>query len=608
MWGMTFFVAIAIQTALINDDRLAKNADFDASLQQITDFCSEASQRSGVELSVSRELRDLKVDVFVDKRPLRETLDKVAKVLNCSWTPTDKGYALTMEIPLQNRERNFNKAEYDLSLKDLELQLWANEYVAGKMPGSTQLRKWRQSSTFPFQRKIVEPFEQDYSVASQSADQTKTKTALDKLTAIKKAFSSFLTGRTLSQFDSSARKQFWNGEPFISSTFPESQYKLFLSDLIQVGDPLPLSNGNSTDGEYQACFLMKFDPIEGRLKVNRLTFSKLPDELGGSPVTSQSSEGTNAFATNNSVADELKKMPFYQDLASWSDSSKTPPQFADRQFSKADEWPSPWIGSKRRLGEHLKWLHLSTGIPIVAQADRSGLSNLANLDRRFDTVPKYLTDLMTRFGTYCKKDGDFLIARTFRFWSHRLHETPEAIWQQIEPKDLKFKPSLEDYAQMSLLVRRDQVLNRDKEYPLSKIDLAPLKYAYHALRAYGSLSPAQQAAARQKGGIPVSNLNSSQKQEIITSFLNLIVDAGTCSYDLARTLAKKNLSSESLQNLRFRIEASAPSQRKDFGEEINDRGQVVQQRQPSTYKASQIQFTFAFSDTESLSQSVDIKQ
>ncbi len=371
-------LVIGFQSGVLSDSRLTTPTDFDVSLRQITDFCAEVSSSSGVKFSVDKKVQDLKVDVFVDKRPLAETMDKVAKVLNCDWVPVEKGYRLEMDVKNINRERNFVQAENDLRLEDLKLKLWACQYVAKNVPYSNEPGPLRPIFVDPtISQKITKEWNDEALAASQAHDEKRLAEATKHIGALYFGLRSYSLGRALLQLDASDIADFWKGRPFAASTIPGVKLRLYPSDFDRSTRTTKIdSEGKSVDVELERrrFAFFRFNPSTGRFRANELSFDFEPSDLERNSGGSQSGGMFSSTSSYFNVDPSLKKMPFYILLQPWMERSETPKKFSHAIDQKTPEWGSPWARKHFRLGDHLRWLHRATSIPVVAQADRSTLN------------------------------------------------------------------------------------------------------------------------------------------------------------------------------------------------------------------------------------------
>ena len=598
---------LVLQGDLLTDTRLTKNSDFDVSLQQITDFCSDVSKTSGVGLSVDKKVQDLKVDVFVDKKPLAETLDKVAKVLNCEWVPVAKGYRLEMSVVNINRERNFIQAEIDDKAKHLESRLWASEYVA-KNTVANEIHHYSNSIDDEVtQRKLLEPLRKAYLDAHNANDTKRELEAANTLGLVQDNLKDFYFGRIFQQFDKDARAKFWQGEPFVASTFPNSRYKLFESDMRTTGvHSYGLRDGRSVEAEYQHCIFFRYVPLTGKMIANKMVFVIAPAEYAQpAPVCSQ--PNSRGRSTDQSIPESLKKLPFYEDLKSWSNTEATSAKFTQLIDLLTPTWDTPWFGYRKRLGDHLRWFHRATQIPVVAQADRSGVYEWFKLNRGVPTATEYLRQLVARAEVYTKEDSGFLLARNFRFWTHRQHEAPEAIWKSFEPYR-KGEPTVDDLAKIASAHREDQIVSTEMYYPLAPIDLWRVEDAYDSLRFYGCLSNSQKAAAQTAEGIRMSDLDSRQQQLLVECIMKLILENGSCSIDLAKSIVANGNIQDRLSTMKFRVNVIGNVQTNDGRQEVKDGEEVLFKPSSDVIKATVSEMRFEFSDKDLLVQSIVLKK
>ena len=603
-------LALAFQQGVLSDPRFGKPADFDVSLRQITDFCSDVSKTSGVGLSVDKKVQDLKVDVFVDKKPLAETLDKVAKVLNCEWVPFGKGYKLEMSVVNINRERNFNQAEDAEARHIAETKLWACEYFAKLIPGSNKQLNYREEMMLATERNaIIAPFEQAYQAAMKGTNVEEISEAQLKYTAISEAVGSLdhvNIGHVMLQMDNSAKERFWKGEPVMAGSIPGNGYKLWPSDSLAPSKTLYVSGQLVTKAEYTNFDFLLFDPLTNSLntRLNSYTAS----ENGFGPWETGTSHGGpfSSSSTRNKISEKLKKLSFYQDLKPWMDAKATPENFTQVINEDTEEWNSPWFSGRRRLGEHLRWLHKATGIPIVAQADRSCLWNWIQLKRPYKTTKEYLKDLMGKFDTYCLEDHEYLVARNYRFWSHRRHEAPEATWLNLKPNNPNEKPDLNLFAKYALQLREDQMRTADLGYPLCEVDITKPSYCYNMLRFYAILSDQQRQTAHLETGLGADEMSSEQQQEMSDLLKKVIFKSGGCSAGMARYLFTAGLESGTMQQMRLHLQESGFHPTDNYLEELKDGDVVV--RPSSTVKTttSQIMFSFRLGKGQTISGALSI--
>lgn len=601
-------LVLAIQGSIASDSRLTNLVDFDANLRQITDFCAEVSASTGVSLTAEKGVQDLKVDVFVDGKPVGETLDKVAKALNCEWVPLKEGYRLEMSVPMTNRERNFNLAEDEDQLRLLKLMLWGRQYVSTFFPATQQQRRTGdQFFSVEQRRKIVDPYQKEYQDAEAAKDAIRTQNAYDKWSMVESSLNDFMIGRVLNQFDKVATENFWKGEPFVASTDPASQYKLFPSDFpLNVRSSYAGNDGKTYEADYQHYSFFRFDPVKSRMQMNMLTYAIMPEPFN-SQGASKGGGGFTFSSTSNPISDRVKSLPFYKDLVPWMDAEATPKKFSQTIDKATKEWKSPYFNKRRRLGDHLRWLHKATNIPIVAQADRSCLYLWINFNRGFDTSSQYLQAMMKDNEMLAMEDKGYLVARNFRYWRHRRHEAPEAIWAQFESKDGTKTMNLQDFVRAAQLLREDQLFSQEIGSPLTGIENYTVLSSYHSLRLFGALTPSQQKMALSKG-ISFSELGTAQQGQMVDTLIKLIMDTGIPSLELCKALVRNGLTNSQFGDVRFRIQLTDNPEQDHYSDELKDGDTVLEPRGTKRYAVTVANFSYDIGPGQTVTQGIQFKK
>ena len=601
-------LVFGLQASLLSDVRLHKTANYDISLRQIGDFVADVSRERGVNLSVSKNLLDLKVDVFVDGVLISEVLDKVAKTFNCEWVADGNGYRLEMEAKYVNRERNFNQAEEEEARHRTEVELWACEYVARLIPGTDRYSRFGGDLVNVERKKeIYGPFEKDFIGAQASKNPMAIAEALEKYSTICSAIESptqIGIGRVLMQLDKSAKDRFWKGETFIASTLRGNGLRLWPSDC-ENSSTFSYQNkdGKAENAPHEGFSFLSIDQRTGMLHASLLGYTIVPKEYGGGGGASHSKGPFSGSSTRPEIFERLKRLPFYKDLEPWIDEEGTPKKFPQKIDAQTKVWPSPWKSGRRRLGDHLRWLHIATGIPVVAQADRSCVYEWAKLNRSSATANEYLHELISRQGSYCIEDHGFLMARNYRYWTHRLHEAPESLWSRLEPKDRRDKTSLDEQIGFSLNLREDQMHTNEIEYPLSRADLGNALWNFDMLRFYAGLSESERNAARGALGIAAAELSTSQQARLDELLKKLITKSGSCSFELAKYLYQNGFNSDLTQRMRFHL-GEGSYQSNESTHEVRDGDEIIEKSEKTEGKVTNISFEFVLGKDLTVSQSM----
>ncbi|MEI7984312.1 MAG: hypothetical protein WCI55_01690 [Armatimonadota bacterium] len=610
-------LALALQSGVLSDARLTKPTDFDVSLRQITDFCAEVSSSSGVKFSVAKDIQDLKVDVFVNKRPLGETLDKVAKVLDAQWMPFEKGYRLERDIPTANREKNFVKAAEDLQLSDLKLKLWACQYVASKLPYNNEPGPTRPIFVEPSVRdKITKEWDDELRAAEQAHDETRIVEGIRRRDALSFGLRSYSLGRVLLQLNKEDVDRFWKGAAFAASTIPEVKLRLYQSDFlqsIQTKRTGPEGKNVPIEYEHRRFTFFRFNPSNGKFRANELSFYFEPSNPALSVGGSQSGGMFSGTKSYLNVDPSLKKMAFYTQLQPWMKPYETPLKFPQTIEQNTPVWDSPWAGKQFRLGDHLRWLHQATSIPIVAQADRSILNafvpgnGVAPLNNGEKLASQAVGKLMGDSQCLAKEDNGYLLARNFAYWSRRKSETPEATWSKVEPRETGQLPTLDQALFVARAFREDQLAIGETNYPATRAKLPKVTECLDSLKLFAMLSPRQREIAARDEGLGFSDLVGNQQDQLLNSALKLILEHYGCTYELAKSLALNGFGLEQLKDLRFTAKWKDRVSNNAFVDTPTGK-KLIEKPTAEESQRQTLWFTFSLSRQEGLTQYIDLKK
>jgi hypothetical protein len=564
---------ILFQTSIITDSRFDAKQSFDESLLPVTEFCQKVSAKSGVSLRVAKNASDLKLDLFLKDQPLNLILDAVAKALNCEWVPDpeNKGYKLEEPAVQVNRERNFVDAIDSVKREKALRTLWAQQYLAANM-APAPLGQNPESQRWARYYEAVKPFRDEYQRKFNSMSDAERQEYNEKLSALNEAQDQPLyVGRILNNFSKAEMKAFWTGTIFSGSDQPNALYRILSNDYL--GRSTFFSSYQNTQGEFvnevpETYFMFRWDTDSSSIQAVQIPwFPPTPNRSSFySPATS-SMFGSEFYTTTSDFLNEsTKKMPFYQDLLPWLDQEKTPLAFTQLKKNKVPVWESPWRGPRRRLGEHLRWFHLTFEVPVVALADRSCTYNITSLNRGHNSATEYVADYMKAGEAFCKKEGVFLVARTGQFWEHRRHEAPESVWRRIEERLKQKKQTLRDTLWLTTQLNANQVGSYAMEYPLIPFKLWISRRNYNILRFLSTLSLNSIDAAMNVQGVSLDTVDPNYVLQTIreTAFLG-----GTVSRDLLQVLSKRGVSSADLRGLRLWIK-SEDSQYSESGTDLTE--------------------------------------
>ena len=544
-------LVFALQGSVVDDARLKGLTDFDSSLQQITDFSATVTKLSGVEFSVPKNVQDLKIDVFVDKKSIGETLDKVAKVLNCDWVAEDKGYRLEMSAENAKKEQDFLAADDAEDRRRLNLRMWSTEYLARQIPGENRVveafqrgigKEVLQQALIPLRKQLTDALK-----AKDTTEINVLKEKIDMVTALAGEPQYLGIGRILSQMSEPEKKQLVEGDIVAGATFAGARYRLWPSDnpYASLGASLD-SNGTIIEGRADVVAWLRFDSWVQCLFVSTSSYELQGQGMGGSsrfPLVTAIS----------GVYPSLKSTPFYRDLEPWLLESRVWTNFKRAINIHTKTWPCPWKGGEFRIGDNLRWLHLASGVPIVARADRRTIRKWKSLDQPYDNVEEYVRSLVQECRAYCLADKDYLLVRGPKYWKIRTHEAPESTWKALETGATP--TSFEKLAEVTRLLKRNQLAYDWAWGPVSTIDRESLTGIYSSTQFYDQFSVQQKRAMGQPSGLSYSDFSSSQKKAFLFLLKYLASDGSSWSLEVAKALATNSLTTTDLDAMSIHVSA-----------------------------------------------------
>lgn len=600
---------IGLQSALFSDPVFSVPQTFDLSLAQVPSVCQELSKRTGKTFRAGKIASTLKLDLFVENQPLKETLSKVAEVLHCEWTKQGDGYSLEMSVPYQNRFRNLLAAYEELQKSENRKKVEDEMLSASLIP---PLETTNEKSNDVFKRSDMKPImdklNADRRRYSQAKDEKNFKIAENLYSAIVNAPEQLVVGRALNQLDRASQKKFFEGEPFTASTFSKVKtLRAFLSDMNTGRFGFTPRNYQPEDNP-ELFVIFRWNVIKSRLEASGGIFStRYRSEV---PMITDSLRYSRLWSSSRLwINDELKRQKLFQELEDWT-SETTPAKFPQLIDPKTKPWDSPWYSERRRLGEHLRWFHQSTKIPVVAWANRECLYPWIRLNRKDTDATSYLQNL-AKTETYFIKSDSFLLARPNAYWLQSDREIPESTWSQFESNRKNPFLTLDEAVRMCNISRPEQIYTKLIDTPISKVNLSPLIGSFETLRFFGLLSKDQQSRAMSKNGIRGAEMNETQRNAFVRLATEGLFDGGRLSYGLAKDIAFNGLNASLFtdttlivqkQTVSNSISESELEENLGYNEKTQEfEKELIRPRREISYKGQDYEFTIQFANGTSVS-------
>ena len=534
-----FLLALALsQESISADARLAKPTNIDAALMPIQTFLKNSSDSAGIVFSASPSIKNLKVDVFVDNKPLGETMAKLAEACDLQWSRNGEGYELSDNSSITAQHHAYMAAEDRLAQKLLNRNIAIDLEVARLVPASNTANAFL--AHIDAYKAELKKAQQELQLARENKapdDEIETKLVHESaLAEICSGKPNLEMARLLSEMSPEDIEFYKSGLPYIASTSTNAEHMLSKGDLSGFA--------GTTDGmAYKEVFFTLVDPITKRIGWKRLTFSNSVRTIAGFV------EGRYPFDT---VPKELMEEPLMDSVQSWDDTKNLAshyPQPLNPVKGRQAEWQSQWFGNRFRLGDHLRWFHRTTGVPVIGPADRT-THPFVRLNRKADTQGAYLTSLLKECNGYSHKSGDFLLVRDGIYWRKQANEIPEEVYSIIESDPGVF---YKNFTFAAMLNPIQSELVQDRQGFVLKVPRYAITQALPAMQFASKLSDEQLQAARSGGGIPYNALSPSQARLFSSAVIQGIADEGFISEPLLDELATSGYSTQSLNRMAFRM-------------------------------------------------------
>jgi hypothetical protein len=603
-----FVAFLGLQSILFSEPVFSSPQTFDLSLTQVPAVCQELSRRTGKTFRAGKMASNLKLDIFVENQPLSETLSKVAEVLHCDWTKDQGGYILEMSVPYQNRFRNL-LAAYEESQKSENRKKIEDEMLSASLIPPLEATNEKSNNVFhrSDMKPIMDKLNADRRRYSQAKDEKNFQIAENLYSAIVNAPGQLVVGRALNQLDRASQKKFFAGEPFAASTFSRAKtLRAFLSDM-QAGSSGYLSRNYGPEDNPELFVIFRWNVTKSRTEASGGIFSKW-NRNGEPQITDPIRQSQSWSSSRLSFSDELKKQKLFQELEEWN-LETTPTKFPQAIDSKTKIWDSPWYSERRRLGEHLRWFHQSTKIPVVAWANRECLYPWIRLNRKDTTAASYLENL-AKTETYFKKSDSFLLARPNAYWLQMDREIPESTWSQFESNRKSPFLTLDEAVRMCSISRPEQIYTKLIDTPISKVYFSPLIGSFEPLRFFGLLSRDQQSLAMSKNGIRGADMNETQRNAFVRLATEGLFNGGRLSYGLAKDIALNGLGANLLSDMYLVVQKQLSDHTTSESELEDDLGynektqtfekELIRPRRNISFKAQHYQFIIQFSSESSV--------
>ncbi len=570
---------------VITHPRLQAEQSFDVQITQLPALLDTLSKSTGIEIRAVKPLYNLKLDIYTGKIKVGTVLAKIAETLNAEWEQTSTGFVLTQQPKTQNDERNYLQAEIDYARQNADFEIAVCKRIAQIVPPTTDQRMdpkmlaaWKEAKITGIGSGGDKNFFEEYKAASQNAKgeldqaiaQKKSPEELRPLRIEAEALSRIAAGsppliksRLLSNLTAKELETYRSGLPFACSTEGSGKSKIYAGDI--VGGFIAFKNG-----EPSPCKAF------GLTQIIPETFELAYVEYAYGDGATGISGGAGRTSPVNGIPELLETHPFIQTLRGWEQNAQLQPSFPQLiDSTKAQSTPSPYFVKGFRFGDHLRWLHQATGLPVVAIANRK-MHKWAKLERQFRTAGDYLTAFQKAGGGFFRKSGDFVLGRTGSYWRDRQTELPESWYAPLEAQP---KLNYRAYCRAALpLTRIQSMLLSSREGFLTKFDPTPFQGSILALKLIGGLSDTQVNQALKPEGLSITDMSSAQVQQVQTTILQSVLEGTYVKPDFLVEIIDKGFDPRTYAGVSFAIKPGSKTNML-VGSTVVDDGQTVVQPQ-----------------------------
>lgn len=499
---------------LRNDERLGKRVTVKHAIIPLQELLSELRQQVGIPLSVSRDVAEDKVTIFVHQQPLRDVMTQLADLLQADWTfvEREKGYRLTPKASFLQMERSLREEEAKAAQRAL----------------MEDLRQRSQLAQMDY-LDIVSLVEAANSMAqgNEEADSALTDEERSLLQLLKTsqpslfetlremvALEHYLPAWVVQRFTEQHWQQLFNGEPVVASTHPSP-------GMI----PLPVEQSL----RWNARIWGERENIQGLELV--LQMSEGRDRVIGRLTRFGFQEGKRTFqgATSNHVWENpyitspgknMEKHPLLRFWEKWrtpQEQMKVSPVLLekiedDSEVASKRSDDSIWAQRPITVADCLRWLSEHTDLNILADAYRFGIG-ASGYEETGIPVYRWVEKVLVPNG-WVKAEGDWLLFRHRGYWQLRPSEVPERVLRPLESKARKQPLDVDDYAELAAQLtspQEERVQVATSRRFVVNFDTEPLVGNIPALRFWASLSAPQRERARRGERLPFENLSARQK-------------------------------------------------------------------------------------------------
>jgi len=487
------------------DVRLKPSITLNDKIVPLSTIAIQLERATQVHFTVDKSIRDRKVTVFVQDKPVSEVMWAVQSALFLQFENSGDTYRLVLPDRIWHEEEEIIADEDDAVKNAISAEL---RRLAGLCTKSIHAMAQEVSELQEKMKPLVSKHDHD------SVDEvSRCQSRLNELEDYRVAGVALAMGP---DFDA-VTQRLVAGQSLAASS--ESVYGLPQLDPRMVPD---LRDGGLSLVFSSACAIMKYDALSHKLVIHVRTVGQ--DDSNG--VSMFDAIDLSPQIESGTARSKLRKR-----TNAWSQLLDTKVAFAKLPPKTPAPPASEYYGRAYSLADHLEYLSKAAQVPIVADAFRIAVS-----DERYMSGPDLITYIgnlrsIPKFGNALASPGPirtengWLMVRHNHPWSRQLTEVPESVMQGLESEmNGDSTPSVDEYADFVAKLSPIQALAFSKNNAiLMRCPTNPL-HNILALNLWAHLTRAERDLAK-SDSLTMGALDADKRPLLFQCCLEILMDS-----------------------------------------------------------------------------------
>lgn len=495
-------VSVAILPLLLSvlqsdDPRLDVKATLLQPRVTYAEFGQWVQKSTGVAVLVSPAIRDRKMTVLVEDRPVKETMDKVSEALFIEWEKTKDGYTMRIPTKILSEEQGMRdlaaSVQRDVMRKKLE------EFVALSHKSVDQMKIEEEGVR---NEAIALAKDTSPGAADRRAELTDRAALLSNL-----IYGGYMRGMAMivAQFTPGQRDAVFRGQTLYAANPPQSG----VAPIPKAAIAQMRENMGMLSEDKPMLFAINYKPEQEKIELSY-----------GCPQPTGASGGGTSIHGDDSAAYRLAlaNAPLGKRLAEWT---KTDPAIL------ATKLPPAKPAAKERhqttyktLADLLVDLHRRSGLPIVADGFRQAvvgkmLPDGADFAAWLRSLGPWSDGRFRGYRPLVRGQGGWLMMRHPQYWRQVVREVPEEPIRKLEAASAKPTwATLDDFAAFASAVTPAQAPWLGQEDLVMEAPNAAVEGKVNALKLWAMMPSVVRKQATSELGVPINRLGTPLQQQV----------------------------------------------------------------------------------------------